>query len=122
MAAINKDEIFVGRKVYLKPSEYHLEDYGGQELVETEVSWVGNNRFKVKGDRNDIVSYNLHNLLEYKRRVNSCQILLAPPGEEDIAFERKQKLLIKIRKHFNSRAAFNEEESTLEKVIELLKL
>lgn len=122
LAAIRNDDIFVGRKVYIKTSEYSREDYGGQEYVETEVSWVGNRVFKVKNDRNKYVTYNLHTMYEAIRKVNRCQIVLNLPGEKEVSFERKKKLLIKVRAYFNSRAALEESEENLEKVIELLKL
>ena len=122
LPAIRNDNIYVGRKVYIKTSDATRASYGDKEYVETEVSWVGNRTFKVRNDRHEYVRYSLITLEEVDKKVNNCQIVFNLPGEEELNFERKKKLLIRVRSYFNSRAALEESEENLEKVIELLKL
>lgn len=114
-------EIYVGRKVFLKPSEFHKHKYGDADLVPLEVATVGLKRFTLKDPVRSYVEYHIHNLKECAK-VNGCTVLLSEPGEEEENFARREKLIISIRRHFNSRAVYNESEETLEKIIDILKL
>jgi len=115
---VNSDEIYVGRKVYIKPGEYQRPKYS-DDFVPTEITWVGRKNFKVRDSVKPDSKYHIHNLKECIGRINNNIILLELPREEDL---RKNKLIIKVRKYFNSRAIQEESEENLEKVIELLGL
>ena len=117
----NKDQIYVGRKVYIKPSEFQRPKYS-DDYVATEVIWVGNKKFKVKDDVRPNISYYLHNLKEVISKMNPSFILLSLPGDTGEDFDKKENLIITIRRHFNSRAVQQESEEILEKIVKLLGL
>jgi hypothetical protein len=117
---MEQDELFEGRKVFIKPADFHLEKYPS-ELVATEIDWIGLKRFTVVDTYRKNVEYHIHNLTECGVANNNV-ILLKEPGEEEENFARKEKLIITIRRYFNSRAIYNETEANLEKVIDILNL
>lgn len=113
------EDIFVGRKVWIKPNPLHAEKYEG-DYIETEVTEVGLKLFSVKDDIRPRVKYHIKTLEEATHYHRKAYILLSIDGVED--FDRREQLIIKIRKYFNSRMVYNESEENLNNVIELLQL
>lgn len=116
---MRKDELFVGRKVWIKPNPLYKEDYPNG-YVETVVTNIGTKLFQVKDDIRPRTKYRIKGLEEATVYHRKGYILLDIEGQED--FDRKEQLIIKVRKHFNSRLVYNESEETIQKVISLLGL
>lgn len=116
---MKKEELFVGKKVWLKPSALYRDLYD-KDYVETEIAHIGLKLITLKDDIRPRVKYRLSNLKESTSSPHKGCILLSMDGVED--FDRKEQLIIRVRKHFNSRTIYNESEENILKVIELLKL
>lgn len=113
-------ELFVGRKVWLKPNPLYRDLYA-EPYTETKVSYVGTTRFKVEDSvRPSYITYSIRTMKECTDNKYKGEILLSIDGLED--FDRKEQLIIRVRRYFNSRAVYNESEDNLNKVIKLLNL
>lgn len=113
-------ELFVGRKVWLKPNplirDQYLSDY-----VETEITYVGTSRFKIKDENKaDYVTYRISDMKEHNVTPTKGEVLLSIDGVDD--FERREQKMFKIRRYMNSRKAYNTTEENLDQIIALLKL
>ena len=112
-------EIFVGRKVWIKPAKLYSEQYK-KDYIETTITKVGLSVFQVEDAvRPKCNKYHIGTLEEVTPSLNKNKILL---DMQDGGFDRLEQRIIKIRKHFNSRAVYGETEEDLDKIINLLQL
>lgn len=113
-------EIFVGRKVWLKPNPKYRDLYT-DDYFETEVTVVGLELFGIKDpNRRSSLVYRINTMKENSTSPTKGEVFLSIDGVED--FERIEQKLIKIRRYFNSRLCYNELESNLDEIIRLLNL
>jgi hypothetical protein len=114
------NDIFLGRKVWLRPNPLYREKYT-EDLVETYVSLIGTVNFNVADTTRGVhLRYNIKTLKEVNNTNYKGEIVLNKDG--DLEFDKKEQLIIKVRKYFNSRAVYNEDNEKIRQVIELLNL
>ena len=114
------NDLFVGKKVWLRPNPLYRDRYPN-DLVETTISKVGLTCFWIDDPiRPPYVKYHIKTLKEAYSDNYKGEILLSIDGIEE--FDKKEQLIIKIRKYFNSRAVYNEENEKLKQIIDILQL
>lgn len=113
-------DLFVGKKVWLKPNPLYVDKYPS-EYYETKITRVGLSIFEIVDPiRPKNTKYHKKTLREVNQTQYKGEIVLDMEGVEE--FDRKEQLIIKIRKYFNSRYVYNEDSERLKEVIEILKL
>lgn len=119
---MNREGIYVGQKVWIKPNPLDRGLYpDGTDYWPTEITYVGAKLFRVKElVRADRTNYLIESLTENNKTNYQAEILLSLDGV--LEFDRKEQLIIKIRKHFNSRDVYQEEDDKLRQIIEILEL
>jgi hypothetical protein len=117
---MDPNELFVGRKVWLKPNPLIKHLYP-DPYFETEITYVGLKLFQIRDpNKADYVNYRIKNLTENVKTPQKGVVLLSIDGLED--FDRREQKIIRVRKYFNSRAVYNETESNLDAIIDILKV
>ena len=113
-------DLFVGKRVWLKPNPLYVDKYL-EGYFETTITKIGTSCFFVNDpNRPAYVKYHIKTLKEVNVTPYKGEIILDKDGAEE--FDKKEQLIIKIRRFFNSRAAYNEDNEKLKNIISLLKL
>lgn len=116
---MKSSKLFVGKEVWLKPNPLHRELYG-EDYVKTKIRSIGTKNFTIEDDERPNAFYRIVTMKEVTEYSRKAEILLSIDGLDN--FDKKEQLIIRVRRYFNSGIVYNCSEEDLNKVIEILHL